>query len=101
MAGQDHRSRRASAGGDLLPATGCVAVVAPASTTRSVGREWETLCDEIAAPDSLHWPDSSGAADRVDPDTPSRSFRGRHGIVSERSRDLLLLQKLFHPGFPI
>src|SRR5260370_13110467 len=69
MAGQDHRSRRAPASGDVLPRSGRVAVVAPTSATRSVSREWETRRDEMAAPDSFDRSHSSGSADRSDADT--------------------------------
>ncbi len=68
----DHRSRRTSPGRDLLPTTGRVAVLAPAGTTGSAGREWKTWCGEIAAPDSFDWIDSRGTADC--PDTDASSF---------------------------
>src|SRR6202049_2308456 len=62
MARQDHRSRRAPPGGDLLPAVGRIAVVARASTTRSVGGRPKTQRDEIAAPDSFDRTDTGGSA---------------------------------------
>ena len=73
--GQDHRSRRASPGGDLLPAVGRIAVVARASTTRSVGRRPETQRDEIAAPDSFDWTDSGRSAHCSDADAASFSHQ--------------------------
>src|SRR5260370_18165289 len=68
MARPDQRSRRASPGGDLLPAVGRLAVVARASTTRSIGRRPETQRDEIAAPDSFDWTDSGRFVDCSDAD---------------------------------
>src|SRR5580698_5871626 len=75
MARQDHRSRRASPGRDLLPATGRVAVVTRASTTRSVGRRPETPRNEIAAPDSFDWTHSGGFVDCSDADAASFSHQ--------------------------
>src|SRR5450759_4408966 len=75
MARQDHRSRRASPGGDLLPAVGRIAVVARASTTRSVGGRPKTQRDELAAPDSFDWTDSGGSADCSDADAASFSHQ--------------------------
>src|SRR5580700_386735 len=75
MARQDHRSRRASPCGDLLPAVGRLAVVARASTTRSVGGRPETQRDEIAAPDSFDWTHSSRSVDCSDADAASISHQ--------------------------
>src|ERR1700674_1109480 len=75
MARQDHRSRRASPCGDLLPAVGRLAVVARASTTRSVGGRPETQGDEIAAPDSFDWTHSSRSVDCSDADAASISHQ--------------------------
>src|SRR5579862_8827007 len=75
MARQDQRSRRASPGGDLLPAVGRIAVVARASTTRSVGRRPEPQRDEIAAPDSCDWTDSGRSAHCSDADAASFSHQ--------------------------
>src|ERR1700719_4194279 len=71
MARQNHRSRRASPGGDLLPAVGRIAVVARASTARSVGRRPETQRNEIAAPDSFDWTHSGCFAHCSDADAAS------------------------------
>src|SRR5271169_5483027 len=75
MARQDQPSRRASPGGDLLPAVGRIAVVARASTTRFVGRRPETQRDEIAAPDSFDWTDSGRFVDCSDADAASFSHQ--------------------------
>src|SRR5271169_2202553 len=75
MARQDHRSRRASPGGDLLPAVGRLAVVARASTTRSVGRRAKTQRHEIAAADSFDWTDSGCPAHCSDADAASFSHQ--------------------------
>src|SRR5580658_3770224 len=75
MARQDQRSRRASPRGDLLSAVGRVAVVARASTTRSVGRRPETPRDEIAAADSFDWTHSGGFVDCSDADAASFSHQ--------------------------
>src|SRR6202790_4094551 len=75
VARQDHRSRRASAGGDLLPAGGRLAGVARASTTRSVGGRPETQRDEIAAPDSFDRTDTGGSAHCSDADAASFSHQ--------------------------
>src|ERR1035437_7664720 len=75
MARQDYRSRRASPCGDLLPAVGCIAVVARASTTRSVGGRPETQRDELAAPDSFDWTHSGGSVDCSDADAASFSHQ--------------------------
>src|ERR1700676_1630083 len=75
MAGQDHRSRRTSSGGDLLPAVGRIAVVARASTTRSVGGRPKTQRDEIAAADSFDWTDSGRSVDCSDADAASFSHQ--------------------------
>src|SRR5216684_5512681 len=75
MARQDQRTRRASPSGDLLPAVGRLAVVARASTTRSVGRRPETQRDEIAAPDSFDWTDSGRVVDCSDADAASFSHQ--------------------------
>src|ERR1022692_1217657 len=75
MARQDHRSRRASPGGDLLPAVGRIAVVARASTTRSAGRRPETQRDELAAPDSFDWTHSGRFVDCSDADAASFSHQ--------------------------
>src|ERR1035437_9346877 len=68
VARQDHRSRRASPGGDLLPAVGRIAVVARTSTTRSVGRRPKTQRDEVTTPDSLDRPHSRRSVDCSDAD---------------------------------
>src|SRR3984893_12737916 len=75
MAGQDHRSRRTSAGGDLLPAVGRIAVVARASTTRSIGRRPKTQRHDIAAADSFDWTDSGCPAHCSDADAASFSHQ--------------------------
>src|SRR5450759_853031 len=75
MARQDHRSRRTSPGPDLLPATGRIAVVARASTTRSVGGRPKTQRDELAAPDSFDWTDSGSSAHCSDADATSFSHQ--------------------------
>src|SRR5579862_7478848 len=75
MARQDQRARSASPGGDLLPAVGRIAVVARASTTRSVDRRPEPQRDEIAAPDSCDWTDSGRSAHCSDADAASFSHQ--------------------------
>src|SRR5579864_591264 len=75
MARQDHRSRRAPPGGDLLPAVGRLAIVARASTTRSIGRRPETQGDELAAPDSFDWTHSGRFVDCSDADAASFSHQ--------------------------
>jgi hypothetical protein len=69
MAWQDHRSRRAPSGGVRPPAAGRVEVVTSASTTRSLGQEWETRCDKMATPDCFDRSDPSCLTDRAYPDT--------------------------------
>src|ERR1700680_2669932 len=75
MARQDHISRRPSPGGDLLPAVGRLAVVARASTTRSIGGRPKTQRDEIAAPDSFDRTDTGGSANRSAADAASFSHQ--------------------------
>src|ERR1700680_4834640 len=75
VARQDHRSRRASPGGDLLPAVGRLAVVARASTTRSIGRRPETQRHEIAATNSFDWTHSGRFVDCSDADATSFSYQ--------------------------
>src|ERR1700687_5563988 len=75
MAGADQRNLRASPGADLLPAVGRLAVVARASTTRSIGRRPETQRHEIAAPDSFDWTDSGRFVDCSDADAASFSHQ--------------------------
>src|SRR4029077_16622450 len=58
-----------------LPAVGRIAVVARASTTRSVGRRPKTQRDEVAAPDSFDWTDSGGSAHCSDADAASFSHQ--------------------------
>src|SRR5579862_72484 len=94
MARQDQRSRRASPGGDLLPAVGRIAFVARASTTRSVGRRPEPQRDEIAAPDSCDWTDSGRSAHCSDADAASFSHQAttvgllRFGIENFHQRGI-------------
>src|ERR1700675_1594205 len=75
MARQDQRSRRASPGGDLLPAVGRIAFVARASATRPVGGRPKTQRDEMAAPDSFDWTDSVRVVDCSDADAASFSHQ--------------------------
>jgi len=72
---QDYRSRRASPGGDLLLAVVHIAVVARASTTRSVNGRPKTQRDEIAAADSFDWTDSGRSVDCSDADAASLSHQ--------------------------
>jgi len=51
------------------------AIVAPRRQAGIVGREPETSRSSIAATDSLHRPDSSGPADRSDPDAASFPYQ--------------------------
>src|ERR1700674_1341801 len=78
MAGQDQRSRRASPGADLLPAVGRLAVVARASTTRSIGRRPETQRHEIAATNSFDWTDSGRFVDCSVADAASFSHQAAY-----------------------
>ena len=59
----------------LLSTARRVAGFASGSATRSVGGEPETSGHEIAAPDSLDWPDPRRSADRSDSDTASLSHQ--------------------------
>src|SRR6266478_4772953 len=70
MVEQDHGSRRAPAGGTLLPTTRRVAVFAPTSPERAVGRGSEAQRNEVATPDSWDWSAPGGSLGCVDADTP-------------------------------
>ena len=70
MVEQDHGSRRAPAGGTLLPTTRRVAVFAPTSPERAVGRGSETQRNEVATPDSWDWSAPGGSLGCVDADAP-------------------------------
>ncbi len=91
--GEDQRSRSASAGGVLLPTTGCAAGVAPGSAARSAGGEQETQGLETALPDSFDWSDPGGGVAGI-LQTPHR-FRtkrqlwtyGGFGIETHSSAD--------------
>ena len=58
--GEDHRTGSAPAGGVLLPATRCAAVVAPGSAAGSAGGEQEAQGVETALPDPLDRSDPGG-----------------------------------------
>src|SRR5260370_6968969 len=75
MVEQDHGSRRAPAGGTLLPTTRRVAVFAPTSPERAVGRGSEAQRNEVATPDSWDWSAPGGSLGCVDADAPQISHQ--------------------------